>query len=596
MTRSPLHHKIAGSAPMRNRKAVALGLWLAVLVVACGERILGTDPAATIAEERMKVMHPLLRKLDNRNVFMCELVEYIGSQARHGYRRGRLVLEGPGRPALVEGSDPKETLNRFHYLRWDGETGRMLLEVDCVMPNRPESAAFALEKVSALAPSSEGSPAATASASTSAGGGWGDETMQCWSFGSVLECDGIECWAVEYNQASRDGAADSRDELQGSTPTEWECDNTCDIWIEGEEVEFFWDCPWDEEAQCSEVFDEFCCCTVLEGCYWDYWMECESGSGGGGGGGGGGGSQTYSVSCSSVVRGETVHCLVVPDTHVDSVSWTFNGSGYLNQNQKTIDPEWVGTGVIAGIVYAALYIGGSADTTVVGSINVIDRSWPWLQNVSYHQGAASPWFDGVEPLETLNAVGWNCELTLGCPADIGSRVFFPQASSGAGYSVAEVTSGPNDGVWYVDSANFEMHLGSNVNPYLLPSSTPLFTVGATYPCVPYMSISIYDYNVTCKGVLVDSLVAVTWRHEDRHGNMSLAMAVTENPRQRIEGVWSSTLSGLQSNVMTVLDQTEFAIGLPTAIAGDDGVVRWRGDLWWWTATTMFWPYIDRPFS
>jgi hypothetical protein len=60
------------------------------------------------------------------------------------------VLAGPGRPALVSGSDPDSTLDRFHYVRWDGETGRMLLEVDCILPNRPESATFALEKVRAL--------------------------------------------------------------------------------------------------------------------------------------------------------------------------------------------------------------------------------------------------------------------------------------------------------------------------------------------------------------------------------------------------------------------------------------------------------------
>jgi hypothetical protein len=258
---------------------------------ACGRDLLNPDPAANLARSRenMKVVHAFKAKLLPERVFLCETVEYTGSQSRHGYERSRIVLDGPDKPELVAGSDPDSTLVRYFYVRWDRETGRPLFEANCTLPRRAESQTFATSRLGAIGPggrTSDGGDAAASSVSLSAGGGWGDTITCSGQGGDVWLCDQTYCIEQPPNETELGSIATTPGDMPqgGGGATEWECENDCAIYWTSEDG-YWYVCPWLGEEECDPWEDDCCCDEYGYDCEWpEFWGgECPDLGGGGGG-------------------------------------------------------------------------------------------------------------------------------------------------------------------------------------------------------------------------------------------------------------------------------------------------------------------------
>jgi hypothetical protein len=309
----------------------------------------------------MKVVHAFKAKLLPERVFLCETVDYTGSQSRHGYERSRIVLDGPDKPELVAGSDPDSTLVRYFYVRWDRETGRPLFEANCTLPRRAESQTFATSRLGAIGPggrTSDGGDAAASSVSLSAGGGWGDTITCSGQGGDVWLCDQTYCIEQPPNETELGSIATTAGDMPqgGGGATEWECENDCAIYWTSEDG-YWYVCAWLGEEECDPWEDDCCCDEYGYDCEWpEFWGgECPDLGGGGGGcdangAAGGDGLQGCSHQCPSAVLqvlGEYVSYNVVTphpsctdfknDGSTTNFSWSELNGNFQEGNQH---PPW----------------------------------------------------------------------------------------------------------------------------------------------------------------------------------------------------------------------------------------------------------------
>jgi hypothetical protein len=190
----------------RKRVTVVLGLWLAILVVACSEDLF-TPARSSSVVPKYTVIHPTRPRLRVENAYACGTVEYVGAEvnAKHGYRRAWLWLMGENRPAVIQpqpGAEAKTTLGRFHYISWDKKTRRMLFEADCIIPLSKEATRFAVAQIEmqlkgrTLASGPNAGVVLAANSATALASGF-EGTITCWydpSDGS-FECpEGVMCY------------------------------------------------------------------------------------------------------------------------------------------------------------------------------------------------------------------------------------------------------------------------------------------------------------------------------------------------------------------------------------------------------------------
>lgn len=476
----------------RKRVALALGLWFVVLVVACGERLLTPEPAASVARNRenARVIHAFQAKMIPERLFLCETAEYTGSQSGRSYQRGRIVLDGPDKPEPVSGSNPDSTLVQYLYIRWDRESGLPLFEANCTLPRRPESHVFATTRLHEVGPgrrtSGTGQDAADSDASSAAGGGWGDEVIYCSSQGGdVLLCDQTYC-IEEYNAADlgRAPAGDTPQGGGGGGEREWDCENDCTIYWTSEDGYWYF-CAWLGEEECDPWEDDCCCDEYGYDCEWSQFWGGECPDPGGGGGGGGGQPQEYTVQAicpPSVVRGNELECTVTGTAADTSMfTWTFVPTTVrlFDYDPLSImgDPvpgpsgvgqtAWGGTMVYPGWIKVEARPnpsgGGTAnpvrDSQFVAIQDRTDGIWATTpESISQKPTLTDPWGD-IPGVDNTVALNFAAGSPLVPDVNFAGDYYYPVIEDG----------GPNTGYGYVTETTLQILREWQLNQYLDPT-------------------------------------------------------------------------------------------------------------------------------
>jgi len=226
----------------------------------------------------------------------------------------------------------------------------------------------------------------------------------------------------------------------------------------------------------------------------------------------------------STERGKRWTCVLtsVPPGATADPQWTFEPDPLVFFAQETVDwlegsgpnlesmgHEWEGPVVHPGVVRAVI-----DGETEEDEVNVTDRVEPtprtWAPDTSLVRGnfLIDPIADstlGTSKLGALRATG------SASASELFSQTFFDVGQV--------IDGGPNNGYWYVDAPNWQVHHEWDVNQHLLPSATPtLVFMGDT--------LNRHALGDTL-GIMPDSLIRGVERHE------------TTNPRADLVGHWEA---------------------------------------------------------
>jgi hypothetical protein len=252
---------------------------------------------------------------------------------------------------------------------------------------------------------------------------------------------------------------------------------------------------------------------------------------------------TPTIQCDTVTRGQTATCALTEA--VDEVtSWRFVGDlSDTTGFEVSVDhssPEWEGTVVTGGNVYAQVVVGGDPQE-FWGPLVVLPRDWRWGEadwdfidekGVPPGDSAYAAWADGCPFTEWvipglnpqggtyLGVNGRQKDCTFGGYVDPRVEAdTLPSDPLGASYAQVPDDGGPNAGIWYVAEPHHRMDRRSAINPSLTPEG-PTRVLGANQDqnaCsdlgMDPLDIGWYTYNVECKEIPADSLVEAVWLHE-----------------------------------------------------------------------------------
>lgn len=221
----------------------------------------------------------------------------------------------------------------------------------------------------------------------------------------------------------------------------------------------------------------------------------------------------------SLPRGENVSCVT---TTVDGRAFTlseyrFTPTDTLLSAVAVSAPAsvtWAGTGVTPGTVKAtATILGGTVFATT--SLGVNARSWTWV---------GSRWSlsqDSIPVICTYPDFTTSDSLRLGvnhrtgtCTDDLETRID-PKPSTDSGYVVLPVPTGPNTGMWYVDTVFYRMDRTTEINPDVragAPADTVVSPLTGACPSAPMLK-NFFDYHTTCQSVNLSAFMTGLLQHE-----------------------------------------------------------------------------------
>lgn len=280
------------------------------------------------------------------------------------------------------------------------------------------------------------------------------------------------------------------------------------------------------------------------------------------------------LSCAASERGQPVTCTVTP-LSIPVQGWKFRG-GRATVTAAGGSNTWHGPAVVGGEVEAQITYQGELKTLKT-SFGVQDRAWQWgRSDFSYQDGAAAMVGGGeiVPSIEVDWLAGWNCTMP-----DCTRGWILPDLAKGetGGYTIEEVATGPNQGFFFIRSANFRIERGSNYNPHIQPgaaSTFPLLAAQASacpaIPTLPDGSVEAnwYNFNKTCKGVDTDAWLAAVRAHEGygtlgTNGHQSqgenAALQPRNDPKRLIENLFTRNRQDLDNRVVREVTRAESRI-------------------------------------
>lgn len=240
------------------------------------------------------------------------------------------------------------------------------------------------------------------------------------------------------------------------------------------------------------------------------------------------------IVCDTVPRGSPSTCRVRSEVFNDLTGVT--GWKSIVDNGSAIDtifgPQdstWTGTVVHAAIVSAIGLTNNNDSIPLVGALEVLPRdsvTWRWSEDDwVFVQGAGKDCgqFSKAELPGTIVA-GQHLRANY-ClngyidppPTGVNPPVVGAPSSPVQVGSISD--AGPNDGLWYVESAAFGMDNGSILNPSILPGYTPLDNLHNKDKNVcknagnQLQQANFYDYNTLCRGVALSVWYQGLWDHE-----------------------------------------------------------------------------------
>lgn len=318
------------------------------------------------------------------------------------------------------------------------------------------------------------------------------------------------------------------------------------------------------------------------------------------------------LSCAQVQRGAPATCAVTGA--VDSVrSWSFTGNvqgpGQMRVDTLLNDAVWGGRAVISGMVEAVVRVGG--DTILLAdSLVVTPRQWGWGDALwSFTQGGGMMCGSGItKRFVTADAItlGLNTRTANCDGGSVDPSVYSPGGVT-AGLSMDSVLSGPNRGVFFVDTVYYVMNRGSSMNPEVT-------SAGVLYPvsgqdralCRRKLNLSgqdpvnvnMYIYNDTCRELSMAPFLQGIWDHEGfgtnsqtdsmlANGHESrgrIAAARPANDPYKLEGAATVSRALLQATVGNTIQSVDNSIN---AVSGDHAFVKdnWCGSQWVWNVAT-----------
>jgi hypothetical protein len=180
--------------------------------------------------------------------------------------------------------------------------------------------------------------------------------------------------------------------------------------------------------------------------------------------------------------------------------------------------------VVSGTIDVSASINGVAQPKESAGVTVTARGWSWgPAQWSFSQGGALANCSVAEPTPGVAVLlGWNTNLNA-CSGGGGRYLPDLTANPHAGFDIARVTSGPNEGLWYVTAVHYYMERGSNLNQQIMPDAPKRILTDPTQaaecraamglPAGTPVEVNFYIFNETCKGIDVDAWIAALWMHE-----------------------------------------------------------------------------------
>jgi hypothetical protein len=317
---------------------------------------------------------------------------------------------------------------------------------------------------------------------------------------------------------------------------------------------------------------------------------------------------TFSCTPNPVQRGSTVNCTVA-GSGVAVTSWTFEGPSFdgatIHQIQgPTTGNSWGGTAVMPGVVRAQYSFNGVPQTNPLStSLAVSSRPWSWSSaDWSFTQGTAQPCSTTPFVADSSTLMGWN--RRKGTCAAGRITPYPPEDVNGSAYTIAQVTSGLNAGLWYVTGVTYRMETESNLNSSILSSSSVMFQLvdpadkqackklGSTVTAVNF-----YTFNNKCKNINVNDFINALWAHEGfgisnnsgHEAQARIAAALPANDsRTLVEKVFATEFDIRY----LVGDQAFQASQRLSAASSSHAYVQnnWCGSIWRYNRLTSKWIY------
>lgn len=301
------------------------------------------------------------------------------------------------------------------------------------------------------------------------------------------------------------------------------------------------------------------------------------------------------LGCTAQVRrGDTVSCWanITDELTTQVIRWRWVGTSNLSAESLAQDMVWSGMAVDGGTV--TLTIEDSRGVRdLMSSFEVTNRGWRWNNTKwSFVQGGAQVC---ESPPATASGfvLGWNRSRSS-CD---GPRVDpDPRYDQTNGYTIGQVPSGPNAGVWYVTSASYRMDRGSNINPNALPGG-PRFLVSDPAQAQEcrnggltgtQITANFYEFNRYCKGVDMDAFLSATWAHEgfgttgaNGHESVARAAAATlpYDPYAAIEPLVAGNETDLRNGVVNQAFDRGARLSNYSADHHNGASGNWSGVIW-----------------
>jgi hypothetical protein len=263
------------------------------------------------------------------------------------------------------------------------------------------------------------------------------------------------------------------------------------------------------------------------------------------------------LSCGTlVVRGSPTTCdLVSSNPTVTTADWKFIAFDVSNLPEKSGGMSWSGTMVVSGTVVATWSHNGNLHTSSV-AITVVPRSWSWDSSLSKGQATGT----GNDGCFQSGHLG----LTFGsdCYAPLQRNKLLTPWGKSAGFVIGQ-GSGPNAGIFYVQSKSKTMNLRWNVarrwrsdGPVypLAGNATVSAACAVTVPTAT--ALGHYSVNTKCSFTPMpnySAFLSAIGTHEGTHLDLgyNAAMDGTTNDLWRN---WEGIVSDVQGEVQSAAEQ------------------------------------------
>lgn len=318
-----------------------------------------------------------------------------------------------------------------------------------------------------------------------------------------------------------------------------------------------------------------------------------------------------------LVRGQQVTCTVT-GPGVVVTGWSFAGPAYNPDSAAHFIPgppsgnPWSGPAVASGTVTARISVNGTPDS-LKADFTVENRTgpaWHWQKDSLYwtfgELQAGQRCFTGLFVTgDTLNTVvGWNVRKGF---CDGGVITPYPNVIA-KGYTLQSATSGPNTGLYYVNTVTYRMDTQSNFlaaiksgNNTRWKSVDPAQQAACTSAGLS-ASVNFFDFNSKCQNLaaVVAAFHAGLLLHEGygrqnnsgHQGQLEQAAALPENDLyQVLEAVFR--LGKSKTDTAAMLEARKITERLSVIYQDHTNVYdNWVpcGDIWKWYPSPKVWNY------